>query len=273
MAVFRVNKDKENPYMMINKSFIYDARLSLKSKGLMAYFLSRPDDWEFYQTEIKKHTTDKDRAISNAIQELINCGYIKRSSKRGEHGKFKGGYEYEVYETPTDIESSPKLQNAESAKRQNGEMPNRQKSILLNNESLLNNDFKLSNKFNNNKKEDNPLQVYMNNIFPTPGAIDIEIINSWTEKLGADIVVYAINIATKANARRLNYIEKILMDWERNRITTLEQAQAYTSNRSNKKKTSNVNTKKEKVDSFNNYEQRSYNYEDLEKKLLGWDKE
>ncbi|AEB77662.1 DnaD domain protein [Clostridium botulinum] len=236
MAVIRVIKDKQNPYMMINKSFIYDARLSLKSKGLMSYFLSRPDNWEFYQTEIKKHTTDRDRAISSAIQELITCGYIKRNSKRGEHGKFKGGYDYEVYETPIDVDS-PKLQNAEPAKCQNGEMPNRQNDVLLNNESLLNNDFKVINEFNNKKKEiENPLIVYENNIFPTPGVIDIESINSWTDKLGADIVVYAINIAAKANARRLNYIEKILIDWERQGITTLEQAQAYTANRSNKKK-------------------------------------
>ncbi|WP_231272592.1 DnaD domain protein [Clostridium botulinum] len=269
MAVIRVIKDKQNPYMMINKSFIYDARLSLKSKGLMSYFLSRPDDWEFYQTEIKKHTTDRDRAISSAIQELIQCGYIKRNSKRGEHGKFKGGYDYEVYETPIDVDS-PKLQNAEPAKCQNGEMPNRQNDVLLNNESLLNNYFKVINEFNN--KKNNPIVAYQNNIFPTPGAIDIETINNWTEKLGADIVIYSINIAAKANARKLNYIEKILMDWERQGITTLEQAEAYTANRSKKKTKSNFIAKKEK-DLFNDYEQRTYDFKDLEKKLLGWDKE
>ncbi len=54
MAVFRVIKDKENPYVMLNKYFVYDGRLSLKAKGLMSYFLSRPDNWEFYSSEIEK---------------------------------------------------------------------------------------------------------------------------------------------------------------------------------------------------------------------------
>ncbi|WP_154231100.1 DnaD domain-containing protein, partial [Clostridium botulinum] len=151
--------------------------------------------------------------------------------------------------------------------------PNSENPPLLNNESLLNNDFKVINEFNNKKKEiENPLIVYQNNIFPTPGAIDIETINNWTEKLGADIVIYSINIAAKANARKLNYIEKILMDWERQGITTLEQAEAYTANRSKKKTKSNFIAKKEK-DLFNDYEQRTYDFKDLEKKLLGWDKE
>ncbi|MBY7003772.1 hypothetical protein HYI06_06510 [Clostridium botulinum] len=49
MAVFRVIKDKQNPYIMVNKYFVYGNRLSLRSKGLISYFLSRPDDWNFYQ--------------------------------------------------------------------------------------------------------------------------------------------------------------------------------------------------------------------------------
>ena len=148
MTVFRVNKDKENPYMMVNKFFIHDNRLSLKAKGLMSYFLSRPDDWEFYVSEIKKHTTDKETSISNAIKELIENGYIKRTSKREENGKFKGGYDYEVYETPVNIVSNetacteyePKLENPESGKSRTGEIPNWENQRLLNNECLLNNE-------------------------------------------------------------------------------------------------------------------------------------
>ena len=58
MAIFRVIKDSNNPYIVINKRFIEDENLSLKAKGLMSYFLSKPDDWQFYTEEIKKHTTE-----------------------------------------------------------------------------------------------------------------------------------------------------------------------------------------------------------------------
>lgn len=102
MAVFRVIKDKDNPYVMLNKKFIYDARLSLKAKGLMAYFLSRPDNWEFYREEILLHCTDKRDSFASALKELLEKGYIERTFKRGERGHLCG-YDYSVYETPSRI--------------------------------------------------------------------------------------------------------------------------------------------------------------------------
>ncbi|HID0852835.1 DnaD domain protein [Clostridium botulinum] len=36
--------------------------------------------------------------------------------------------------------------------------------------------------------------------------------NSWSSNLGNELVVYAINIVAKNNARNWNYIEQILMD-------------------------------------------------------------
>lgn len=253
MAVFRVNKNKENPYVMLNKHFIYDAKLSLKAKGLMAYFLSRPDDWKFYQIEILQNCKDKKDSLLSTIKELQEHGYIKRKLMRDEKGKLLGGYEYEVFEIPninlteggkTDI---GKTETGENRKRIK---PNSENPPLLSNDLELNNDFKLSNEFNN--KKNNPIVAYQNNIFPTPGAIDIESINSWTDRLGADIVIYAINIAAKANVRRLNYIEKILMDWDRNGVTTLEQAQAYTSNRGKRNKKAGENIGSHREDDGNN---------------------
>lgn len=149
MAVYRVIKDKDNPYVTLNKYYIYDNRLSWKAKGIMSYFLSRPDNWEFYVEEMKQHSVDKETAITTGIKELINAGYIKRTAKRNENGKFKGGYDYEIYETPldvasqettSDIEKIPKLENPESVKSRTGEIPNWENQRLLNNDSLLNNE-------------------------------------------------------------------------------------------------------------------------------------
>jgi predicted transcriptional regulator len=155
MAVFRVSKDKTNPYVMVNKYYIYDKRLSLKAKGLMSYFLSRPDDWEFYVEEMKNHTTDKETSISSAIKELIKMGYIKREAKRNASGKFVGGHDYVVYEVPIDLgsdevlpdsEFSPIRENPESGKTRTGENPNWENQGLLNNEYKLNNDSCCSSK-------------------------------------------------------------------------------------------------------------------------------
>lgn len=107
MSIYRVVKDKDNPYVMINKGAIRDRQLSWKAKGLLAYLLSMPDDWQIYETELIKHTTDGRDATRSAIKELIAAGYIERSKARirDEKGLLKG-YEYRIYETSVHVGKS-----------------------------------------------------------------------------------------------------------------------------------------------------------------------
>ncbi|WBW98833.1 hypothetical protein [Oceanirhabdus sp. W0125-5] len=102
MATYRVIKDRENPYVMMNKHGIYDSRLSWKAKGLLMYFMSRPDNWEFHEIEIKKHARDGRDGTRAGIKELIEKKYIKRHRERDTKGKFVG-WMYEVFEVPFDI--------------------------------------------------------------------------------------------------------------------------------------------------------------------------
>ena len=37
--LFRVQKDRENPYVIMNKSFFQDDKLSAKAKGILGYIL------------------------------------------------------------------------------------------------------------------------------------------------------------------------------------------------------------------------------------------
>lgn len=86
-------------FVSIDKEFIYDDRLSMKAKGIMTYILSRPDDWQFYITEIVTNAKDSKDAISTGIKELITCGYIERYRKRDEKGILRE-YVYIVHESP-----------------------------------------------------------------------------------------------------------------------------------------------------------------------------
>lgn len=99
MSIFRVQKNKN--YSVISNTFIFDDKLSWKAKGILAYFLARPDEWEFYMSEIVKHAKDGKDSLSAGIKELEEAGYIDRKQKRT-IGKFKG-YEYEVFEEPQRI--------------------------------------------------------------------------------------------------------------------------------------------------------------------------
>ncbi|GEM_PF-1847306 len=104
-TIYRIIKDKENPYVMINKQFLNDERLSWKAKGILTYLLSMPDDWQIYENELVKHSKDGITSLKSGIKELIEFGYIIREQVRNEKGQFKG-YEYYVYEVSTEIRKS-----------------------------------------------------------------------------------------------------------------------------------------------------------------------
>ena len=133
---------------------------------------------------------------------------------------------WDLYQGLGTTEEQQKIQQRDNRRTTEGTTEEQQKNTN-NNDNNVNND----NKYINNKEEVNPIAVYQNNIYPMPGVIEIEGINQWSNDLGNELVVYAINIAAKSNVRKWNFIEKILIDWDKNGIKTLNQAKAYSQNR------------------------------------------
>jgi DNA-binding transcriptional regulator GbsR (MarR family) len=120
--LFRVQKDKANPYVMMNKSFFQDVELSAKAKGILGYILTLPDDWQIYLEEITTHFKDGIKSISNGVKELIERGYIVRETVRNEKGYYKGCI-YDVYEVRTE---TPKT---EIRKTENRKQPTTNKEL------------------------------------------------------------------------------------------------------------------------------------------------
>lgn len=98
MAICRTSKDSGN-FVMVDKHFINDSQISWKAKGLLVYFLSKPDDWKFYETDLLKHAVDGKDGLKSGIKELENAGYIKRNRERDKKGYFSG-YSYQIFERP-----------------------------------------------------------------------------------------------------------------------------------------------------------------------------
>ncbi|HEC2213249.1 TPA: conserved phage C-terminal domain-containing protein [Staphylococcus delphini] len=144
MATFRVYKESGN-FVTVHKHFIYDSNLSAKAKGILLYLLSRPDDWKIYTSEIEKNMSDGQKSINSGVNELIKNKYIHRTQKRNETGVFKG-YEYLVYEKPTEM---PFSENGLSANgfSENGKPENRKGQTTNNNST--NNDLTNNNLTNN----------------------------------------------------------------------------------------------------------------------------
>lgn len=137
--IIRSNK-RENPYAMIDKYGLEDERLSWKAKGLLAYLLSKPDDWKIYVTELANHAKDKKDSIRAGIKELTECGYISMTRIRDEKNRFKG-VQYVVYERPVSITPQthfPYTENPHAEKPDTGK-PYTENPPLLSND-LTNND-------------------------------------------------------------------------------------------------------------------------------------
>lgn len=135
MAAVRTVKNKD--YSIVHNGFINNKNLSFKAKGLLLYFLSKPDKWEFYIKEIAKNSKDGVESINSGIKELEDNGYIHKNFKRNKKGKLSGGYDFTVYEEP-----QPKQENAEPVKNLSSNLPIRENPALINTELISNTDNK-----------------------------------------------------------------------------------------------------------------------------------
>ncbi|MPL91664.1 hypothetical protein SDC9_37740 [bioreactor metagenome] len=99
--IVRVEKNKDNPYVVINKTCINDNSLTWAAKGLHSYLMSLPDDWIIYINELTKHTSCGRDHTYTVIKELLKFGYMEKIQYRYQ-GKVLG-LSYTVFETPIDV--------------------------------------------------------------------------------------------------------------------------------------------------------------------------
>lgn len=98
-TIFRTIKNAENPFVMIDRRPLEDDKLSWKAKGVLAYLLSRPDNWIVRLGDLVKRSPDGVYAVRGAIKELKDAGHVSIREIRDEKQKFVR-YEIEVYELP-----------------------------------------------------------------------------------------------------------------------------------------------------------------------------
>jgi DnaD/phage-associated family protein len=100
-----------------------------------------------------------------------------------------------------------------------------------------------------------------------------DILDKWVNlyKFPLDIIYKACDICfERLNTKDFKYIDGILNSWFKDGIKTLEDIAIKDAKKAPYKKNTNFRNQN---DNFNNFEQRSYDFDSLEKKLLGWDKE
>ena len=251
----RIKKQYQKGFTTVDNLVLNDTNLSWKAKGLFVYLWSQSDEWDFYETEVVKHSTDGIASLKAGLKELETTGYLKRQRKRDDKGHLKEN-EWILFDNP--MLENPMLDNPTYEKR------------ILDNRTLTN-----TNNNNNN---------YNNNITTTTtGTTEIgSIYEFWESNVGSlspylieeikaiyedwsgvskqpkEMILESIKMALDKGVRNISYIKTILKRWYDNRIYSIEDLKAD-QERFEKNKESKYN-KKTKKGNAAGYDAKQWTY-------------
>lgn len=107
MSVIKVKIQKD--FTVLYNGVLEDPNLSFKAKGLWAYCMSRPENWEFHVSHLAKVSKEKEKSIYAALEELMEAGLVTRIQQNKKKGERQGreGFgkmEYTIYPYPQEIQ-------------------------------------------------------------------------------------------------------------------------------------------------------------------------
>ena len=224
--VIRVRK-RPNNFVMLDKTFLEDDRLSFKAKGILAYLLSKPDNWKVIVGNLVKYSKDGKSAVYAGLKELKECGYYVKTPIRSEDGRRISRWESTVYEMPDSLLSD--FQEIENQEIENQYLENRERNNNYYNKKLNINNNHVSLSVREEDKTDetdkknsveNTLEVIHDNIGyeqlrqtnpEDMGLID-EFVNVMLDTLLSKNGVVRINGEEKPRALVQNQIMKVSYD-------------------------------------------------------------
>lgn len=143
-------------FTQIPNELLYDDTISFKEKGLYAYLLSMPDNWNFSAEKIALKSKEETKTIQRYLKILINAGWIDREKTTKKSGKFSG-MDYVIFDTKNKAkrpqksnEKTPKKHttagaSTAGAKNTDGEPIIYKVPVLTENNTLSNNTLSSSN--------------------------------------------------------------------------------------------------------------------------------
>ena len=214
MAIIR--SKRTNNFSIVDNDILDDKRLTFKARGLLAYMLSKPDDWRFYTTELAKHSQKDGRdSIDSALKEMEKFGYLKRTQKRSSSGRF-GEQDWLLLDTPA---FSPQTGFPETV------FPETENPQLLSTDNT---------NTNSTKDDDDDMAKPISKIiglwqenFGMPNSVIITDLQDDLKDWGYDLLNYAIHRMLESGAtynRPYQYLNRILSNYRSYGITTVAKA-------------------------------------------------
>lgn len=221
----KIQKQYQRGFTTVDNTVLTDTNLSWKAKGLFVYLWSQADGWDFYETEVVKHSTDGARSMRSGLHELEENGYLTRKRER----------------VGNRLKGSIWLLS---------EIPKKPQNVVLQNDNLQNSNLQkgtLTNTNNNNTNNNNTNNITTTTTGPTEvGAIyefwesnvgslspylyeEIQAIyEDWSEvsKQPKEMILESIKMALDKGIRNIKYIKAILKRWHDNHIYNIEDLKA-----------------------------------------------
>lgn len=98
-TIIRVQKDSN--FVIVSRFPLEDSRLTFEARGLYAFLLAKPDNWEISLEHLKKSSPAGRDKIKGVLKELIKFKYIRKENRRNQQGRFSFPV-YTIFELPYD---------------------------------------------------------------------------------------------------------------------------------------------------------------------------
>ena len=147
MPTIRVEKTEQ--YSVISNSLLCDSRLSWAARGLAAYLLSKPDNWQISTAHLIEQSPAGRDATQTIINDLKKHGYLTRTQYRKDDGTF--AYHDVLKESPVDTVTGKSVDGTVTGLSVNG------KPVDIVSTDLINTDPPLHPPQESEKKKPDPL--------------------------------------------------------------------------------------------------------------------
>lgn len=252
MAIIR-NRTKQQ-YTNVAGSILRNPELSLRDRGLLITLLSLPEDWEFSVAGLQQILKlDGKHSIMESLKHLEQLGYLIRKQSKSENGKFSHG-EWDVFEEPckaSPLSDFPQTVKPPSEKPSSGNQP----------QSIIN--ISIIKESNMNQSKDDRENAYQE--YKDKWEYDI-VAKKVSAKVLDAVCAELMEREEKDRASKKDLLEICRNIEEYNKpISSLS---AFVKSSLDNYFSRKIYVYQSKKNSFHNFMQREYDFEELEKVLL-----
>lgn len=106
-----IRAKRQSGFTIISNVGLEDPRLGFRAKGLLAYLMSKPDNWQVRDRQLATVGPDGRAAVAAALKELAEFGYLIRKREHQANGQWE--YVSYVYDEPQAVgsDAEPRLEN------------------------------------------------------------------------------------------------------------------------------------------------------------------